>query len=158
MFVFIRNETWELKFPMSGACHSSQHTAYRETSEIKDIVDNLAPFISAAEGASLEELVREMSVLADLTTRRETWTVDGEDDVVVVVDVVEDLVRVGEVEMVVVEEDVAEAREKVGRIATLLGGTKEQSKGKLDHYLRKHNPVAADICDELLRSRIKSSE
>ena len=145
---------------MSGACHSSQHTAYRETSEIKDIVDNLAPFISAAEGASLEELVREnkMSVLADLTTRRETWTVEGENDVVVVVDVVEDLVRVGEVEMVVEEEEVAEAREKVGRIATLLGGTKEQCKGKLDHYLRKHNPVAADICDELLRSRIKSPE
>ena len=145
---------------MSGSCHSSQHTAYRETSEIKDIVDNLAPFISAAEGDSLEELVREnkMSVLADLTTRRETWTVEGENDVVVVVDVVEDLVRVGEVEMVVEEEEVAEAREKVGRIATLLGGTKEQSKGKLDHYLRKYNPVAADICDELLRSRIKSSE
>lgn len=156
----LRNGSWELKYPVAeGGGHSSKLTAYRECSNPTIIVETLSSLLPQLAAGDIQDFVSRLTVLAELTTYRECWTVE---EVGVVIDTVlhqeEMLTVVGEVEMVVASTKQMDwARKKVMGVADALGVANHQPKGKIEEYLRKMKPEAAIILDAMISARKNSN-
>jgi len=140
-----RGRDWELKIPVGvGRDNSGGMTEYKEVEGKEEVEREVAKFT----GVGLSNMVE----LVKLGTVRECWSLEEFSIVIDKMD--EDGWTVGEVELLVKNnEDLEMARKKVQDVVTLLGFT-VQKYGKVERCIRAQNVEAAKILDHLERKRV----
>lgn len=73
IYVRLRNGNWVAKVRSGGDYLNSQFTEYNE----REQVDELLRSVSADDGESFSLHPFNLSVVAQFTTKRESWDVDG---------------------------------------------------------------------------------
>lgn len=148
-YSLIKRDNWlrfrggvlELKCPEPSIKHTT-NTVYRELTDVSAIES----VVGSPVPKSADNLPVGWRILARVICERDVWSYGG---VGLTVDRLEDGYSIGELEMVVNDKSqVDSAQLGIDRLAEQLGFTK-QTAGKLNHYLRSHDPEAFKILQDL---------